>query len=281
MASSTRAVAKLSATGRSYRNGQLVVTSIGGHLNVVNDVLLHTEYLYGIDEMPSVWGTASRPTGTGSAALEAQAIAARGYALTKVLSDRSRYATTGGLDPACGCDVYDDTRSQNYTGWAKEGGADGTVWKAAVNATVQTSAGTVTIVRDGSGAFAQTVYSAAPGYPTSTTGGTADNHDAFGTAAIPYLRHVTDPNTKKYPHLPASVAHWTDSISQATAKKVFGLSSVRSIAVTSRYSSGQVKTLTAAADNGTTKKTLTKTSEQWRTTLGLPAAWVTSFTPKK
>ncbi len=287
LASSMKAVAKISATGRSYRNGELVATSIDGRLNIVNDVLLHTEYLYGIDEMPSIWGTASRSAGTGAAALQAQAVAARGYALTKVLADRIKYASPDYHDPACGCDVYDDTRSQNYTGWAKEGGADGSTWKSAVDATVQKTDGTVTIVRDGNGAFAQTVYSAAPGYPTSTTGGTANNQDAFGTARVPYLQHVTDPYTKKYMTLNASAAstksikQWTDSVSQTTAQKVFGLSSVRSIAVTSRYSSGQARTLTATADNGTGKTaTVSASPEWWRTTLGLPAAWVTSFTPK-
>ncbi|WP_284293814.1 SpoIID/LytB domain-containing protein [Luteimicrobium album] len=277
--SSVPAYATVAGAQGTYRNGELIVTAIDGQPNVVNDVLLNTEYLYGIDEMLSVWGTATRTTDgathSGLAALEAQAIASRNYALLPALKAPMA---------SCNCHVYDDTRSQNYTGWKKQNGSGGATWVKAVNATTTATTDDVVTYTDPDThvtSYAETVYSAAPGYPTSSTGGTANNKDAFGTPAIPYLQHVTDPYTKEYPHLPASVAHWTDSISQATAKKVFGLSSVRSIAVTSRYSSGQVETLTATADNGTTKKALTKTSEQWRTTLGLPAAWVTSFTPRK
>jgi stage II sporulation protein D len=277
--SSVAAYATVAGAHGTYRNGQLIVTAIDGKPNIVNDVLLNTEYLYGVDEMLSVWGQAKRTNGTatttGLAALEAQAIASRNYALLAALKAPAA---------ACNCHVYDDTRSQNYTGWKKQGAKDGPTWVGAVDATTTTTTDDVVIYTNSAGepSYAETVYSAAPGYPTATTGGTASNQDAFGTPAIPYLQHVPDPYTKTYPSLPASVISWSDrSISQATARKVFGLTSVRSIAVTARYSSGQVKALTATADDGTTKKTVTnKTAEWWRTTLSLPSSWVTSFTPK-
>jgi hypothetical protein len=50
--SSTKAVATIKGAQGSYRNGRFTITDAAGHPNIVNDVLLNTEYLYGIAEMP-------------------------------------------------------------------------------------------------------------------------------------------------------------------------------------------------------------------------------------
>jgi len=262
--SGTKAVASVLGAQGTYRNGRLEVKKVSGRPNVVNQVVLNTEYLYGLDEMPSGWGTSSNG---GAAALQAQAVAARTYAITE--------KTSKGLQPACGCHVYDDTRSQNYTGWRKQGGSYGSTWVAAVNATVQAT--TVSVLREpaaiGSG-FAETPYFASSGKGTSTLTGTANNSDAFGTAAVPYLVHKPDPYSAAAPGNP--YVSWSDSITQVQAQRIFGLSAVRSIAVTSRFSSGQLHTVTATAPNGA-RVARTKTAEGWRTALGLTGSWVVSF----
>ncbi|ANC29990.1 Amidase enhancer precursor [Isoptericola dokdonensis DS-3] len=255
----TRAVARVSGAQGTYRHGSLEVTKRSGRVNVVNRVVINTEYLYGIDEMPSGWGASSN---RGAAALQAQAVVARNYAIVEKVR---------GLKPACGCHVYDDTRSQHYVGWRKQGGSWGGAWVAAVDATVHD--GTVTVLRDAAGGFAETPYFASTGAAGGRRG-TATNAEAFGTKALPYLRHVPDGYAAKAPGNP--YLRWTDSITQAKARSIFGLSAVRSVAVTSRWSGGQVRTLTATSATGK-KVSRTRSAEGWRTTLGLTGGWVSSF----
>ena len=80
--------------GKGTYRGKLKAKAAGGGLLVINAVALEA-YVKGVvpNEMPSSWPLA---------ALEAQAVAARSYAL----------ATSGGG----AFDVYDDTRSQVYGG---------------------------------------------------------------------------------------------------------------------------------------------------------------------
>ncbi|WP_402464799.1 SpoIID/LytB domain-containing protein [Isoptericola aurantiacus] len=254
--SATKAVAHVAGAQGTYRNGRLVLTNLSGRPNVVNQVVINTEYLYGLDEMPSGW--ASSKNG-GTAALQAQAIVARNYAIR---------AKVAGHRPACGCHVYDDTRSQNYTGWKKEGGPWGGAWSAAVDATVQD--GTVSVLRDGGGGFAETPYFASSGSAGGRRG-TGANADVFGTTPLPYLVHVPDPASARAPGNP--YVSWTDSISQDRAGDIFGVGWVRTVSVTSRWSSGQVRTLQATSAGGK-KVSRTKTAEGWRTALGLRGSWV-------
>lgn len=256
----TPAVAQVVGAQGTYRHGRLVVTKLFGRVNVVNEVVINTEYLYGIDEMPSGWGA---PANRGTAALEAQAVVARNYAIVEKVKGRKA---------ACGCHVYDDTRSQNYTGWKKEGGSWGSAWVAAVDATVQE--GTVTVLRNADGGFAETPYFASTGSAGGRRG-TATNAEVFGTPALPHLVHVNDAYSAQAPGNP--YVRWSDSITQRQAQTIFGLRWVRSVAVTSRYSSGQAKTITATSPTGK-KVSRTKTADGWRTTLGVPGSWVTSFT---
>ena len=254
----TKAVATVAGAQGTYRNGRLVVTKRSNRPNVVNEVIINTEYLYGLDEMPSGWGATSN---RGAAALQAQAVAARNYAIVEKVK---------GLKPACGCHVYDDTRSQHYTGWRKQGGSWGSTWVAAVDATVQAQAGTVTVLRDADGGFAETPYFASTGSAGGRRG-TATNAEVFGTTALPYLKHVQDTYSANAPGNPYLT--WSDSVTQAKARSIFGLSSVRSITVTARWSSGQVKTLTATSATGK-KASRTKTADGWRTTLGVRGSWI-------
>src|SRR2546430_2068641 len=122
------------------------------------------EYVRGVvaGEMPHRWSIA---------ALEAQAVAARSYALAT-------------LKPGAHFDTYDDTRSQVYGGIAYE--------TARTNIAVARTAGKVLTWN---GHIATTYF-------FSTSGGrTADVHEVWPRVpAVPYLRSVDDPYDAASPH---------------------------------------------------------------------------------
>jgi SpoIID/LytB domain protein len=123
------------------------------------------KYIYGLGEVPASWP---------KAALKAQAIAGRTYALRKVrTSGQHRYP--------CDCAVYDSTLDQAYIGDAKRtgSGAYWDDWKRAVDQT----AGTVVLYR---GAPIDALYSSSSG------GYTENNENVWGGSPIPYLRGVRD-----------------------------------------------------------------------------------------
>ena len=141
--------------GRRYR-GSLIVRPAGGGLEVVNIVPLE-RYLRGVvpEEMPSHWNPE---------ALEAQAVAARSYALAM-------------LKPRRAFDLYADTRSQMYGGVAAE--------RNSTNLAIGDTAGRVLTWQ---GQVATTYYSSSSG------GRTAANVDAWpGARPVPYLVSVSDP----------------------------------------------------------------------------------------
>ena len=141
--------------GRAY-HGTLVVSSGSGRLAVVNAVDLE-DYVRGVigDEMPHRWPLA---------ALEAQAVAARSYALAV-------------MHPGRRFDLYADDRSQVYGGMGAE--TPGTLYAA-----TQTEGRILTW----DGRVARTFF-------FSTSGGrTADVRDVWPKLGdIPYLRSVPDP----------------------------------------------------------------------------------------
>jgi stage II sporulation protein D len=140
--------------GRAYR-GQLVVDVVSGKLRAI-DVLPLEQYLDGVvpAEMPASWAPA---------ALEAQAVASRSYAL----------ATRAGAAPF---DVYADSRSQVYLGASAE--------KPSTNAAVTATAGQV-LTYDGQ--VATTFF-------FSTSGGQTESAaDVWGGRSLPYLVSVPDP----------------------------------------------------------------------------------------
>jgi stage II sporulation protein D len=138
----------------AYR-GQIQVDVVDGRLRAINVVGLE-DYLYGVvpAEMPSSWPVA---------ALEAQAVASRSYAL----------ATRKIAAPF---DVYGDTRSQVYLGVSHEA--------PATNAAVDATKGQVAIY---DGKVASTFFSASSG------GATESIASAWGVAPLPYLVSVPDP----------------------------------------------------------------------------------------
>jgi stage II sporulation protein D len=139
---------------RAYR-GQIQVDVVNGRLRAI-DVVGLEDYLYGVvpAEMPSTW---SPP------ALEAQAVAARSYAL----------ATRKVAAPF---DVYGDTRSQMYLGISHE--------TPATTAAVDATKGQVVMF---GGKVASTFFFSSSG------GETESISDGWGTAPVPYLVAVPDP----------------------------------------------------------------------------------------
>ncbi len=145
----------LTFDGRAY-HGRLVLRNDGGKLSVVNSLPLDT-YLRGVvgAEMPHRW--------LGQA-LEAQAVAARSYAVAT-------------LHPSAHFDEYADQRSQMYLGIAAE--------RPSTDAAVIATEGQVLTWN---GAVATAYYSASSG------GRTADIRDLWPSMpAVPYLRPVADP----------------------------------------------------------------------------------------
>ncbi len=269
--SSSATVAVAGAQG-TYRYGNLQATVIGKRPNIVNELKMNTEYLYGIDEMPSSWGSGA---GRGLEALRAQVVAARSYVITRALRWNP---SPGGVDARCDCQVFDDSRSQNFTGWKKAGGAGSAEWRRAVDQTLTST--TVQVVRPSAAAtsaIAETPYFASSGSYTTggiTYSGTVSNAEAFGTTAIPYLSHIDDPYSVLAPGNP--YRSWTVKVSQSTAEDLFNIGKLRSVQVTQRYAGGLVQEMTARSVTGATKA-VTRTSEGWRIALGLPGAWVSGI----
>ncbi|MFI2103349.1 SpoIID/LytB domain-containing protein [Isoptericola sp. NPDC019693] len=256
-----RAVATVSGAHGSYKHGRLTATARGGVPNITNDVLLNTEYLYGIAEMPSSWGLNG-----GLSALAAQAITARSYVMTKPLL------------AACRCNVVDDVRDQYYSGWKKESeGTDakyGKVWKKGVDATTSSRTRARVLTYGGKAVAAH--------YFSSSGGRTANSEDVW-SSKIAYERSVSDPYSKAAPG--NSYASWTRKLTQSQARSLFGLGDVKTISVSAKWSSGQARTLTATSSTGK-KATVTGKADWIRSTVGkrttagsMPAAWITKITP--
>ena len=242
------ALTTVTGSGGVYRHGRLEMSVVGGLVNAVNVVRLHDEYLYGIAEMPSSWA---------SAALDAQAIIARGYAL----------ANMGSLKSGCNCNVYDTVKSQSFTGWSKENETVGTTnyglrWKAAVN---RTSVGlTQGNVVEYQGNMVTTYY-------YSSSGGRTENSEDAWSAALPYLRSVADPWSIDPKNNP-TYASWTRTLTQASVAGAFGLTDVASLDLSQRTAGGAVKVATATSSTGATGTI--NGSENLRARLGLPSGWV-------
>jgi len=261
-----------------YRHGRLKVSVIGGNVNVVNELLLNTEYLYGIAEMPSSWGL------KGPASLEAQAIAARNYAASAFLNNSGKPVK---VKAACGCHIVDDTRDQHFTGWKKENEGTnayyGKLWKAAVDATVSSNGAKGKVLRY-VGADANFSGRLVTAYYSSSTGGATLNSEDAWASKVPYIRSVNDPWSLD-PRAGNPNATWKAEFTQAEARKFFGLPDVVAIKVSKTYQGGGVAALTATSSAGTSK-TVSGKADAMRTQVNAAAtgyvksAWMKSFTPE-
>lgn len=246
---SSTSVVRGSTKRRDYRWGAVRVSHANGLLESVITLDLHAEYLRGIAEMPSSWP---------AAALQAQVTVARSYALVA--------AATAPRSSCGGCQIWDDQRSQMYTGWAKESERIGSVdygakWVAAVTAT-QGSATTGLAVLYG-GKPINAVYS-------SSTGGRTRDSAAVWGGSLPYLRSVSDAWSLDR-GLNPSFAAWTRSVPVSGLTAVFGVPTVSWVGVTARDGAGAATTVTAVSGTG---QRVSVDGESFRSRFGLPSSWV-------
>jgi stage II sporulation protein D len=196
----------VSVGNRSYR-GTIEVTSTGPALQAIDVVGLEA-YVQGVvpGEMPTAWP---------AAALQAQAIAARSYALATLVKGRA-------------WDLYPDGRSQQYLG----AGAETPETTAAVKAT----SGSVLLY----GGTAATTF-----YSSSSGGRTQSGFDAFGLD-VPYLPAQDDPWDVRSPY-----HRWQPrSYTGQELAKALGLSAPATD-VQARFSqSGRVIALSVTAADG-------------------------------
>jgi SpoIID/LytB domain protein len=219
----------LDTSGHRYRYGQVEARAryspVAGAtvISAVNVVRLHDEYVFGIGEMPSSWP---------SAALQAQAIASRGYALVKYRQ---------GVRSGCWCHVFADTSDQVFVGWSKQAGPSGARWTAAVKAT-NTSPTTSSMVLVG-GVPAQTFF-------FSSSGGRTQNSEDVWGSKLTYLRSVDDRWSLDRTNNPN--AAWGPRMrTQQQVASAFGLPNVARLDLSDRYASGAVRLAKAWSTGGT------------------------------
>ena len=229
---------------RTYliRYGQIgikwVENTVGpGQMEITASMRLGDEYLYGLGEVPSSWP---------SAALEAQAIAARTFAMTKL--DRIR--------KACDCNIYSTTRDQNYVGYSKESEPIyGIKWRDAVDRTRGLS-----ILWQGKPIQA---------FFFSSSGGMTQNVKDVWGSEFPYLVNRPD-SWSVNALLNPRYATWTRNISQTVMAKAFDLPDVDRYQVLARSVTGSVFRIRAISSLGERK---VLTGETFRSRVGLPSTW--------
>ncbi len=175
-----KAAKRIRIEGEGSYRGSLVARAASGGLNVINRVPLEA-YIKGViaNEVPSSWP---------GAALRAQAVAARSYALAT------------GVDGE-GFDQYDDTRSQVYGGVGSE--------VKSTNKAARRTKGEVVKYRG----------DVIPAFFFSTSGGRTENveYGFPGGAPKPYLRSVRDPHDDASP-----VHRWKLSYSRSQMQSRLG-----------------------------------------------------------
>ena len=222
--SPTISVTQSGSTER-FRYGQIQAKVVKGLMEVTTSLSLHDEYLWGISEVPSNWP---------AAVLEAQAIAARSYALSKIAT----------IKPSCDCHVYSHIADQNFVGFSKEAEPKiGKLWKAAVVRTNIDTSTSLAILSKGKPI--QAYYSSSSGGATQTT------LDAWGTATA-YTQSVSDTASVEVKNNPR-FAKWNASADQRIVATAFLLPDIITLEIMSRNTAGAVTYIKGTSSNGSTK----------------------------
>ena len=230
-----------SGVAQKLRYGQIQVKAIktpsGYRIAMTNSVRLADEYLWGISEMPSFWPVA---------ALEAQAIASRTYALSKAGIYRS----------ACDCDLYGSISDQSFLGYAKEIERKfGVVWKEIVTRTAG-----LTITQAGLPITA---------YFTSSSGGKTELAvNAWGSSRD-YTQIVDDPGSLDLALNPRFVT-WSREVPQSVVAAAFLLPDVVSLEILGVNESGTVSQIQATSSTGVK---VALRGETFRSRTKIPSAW--------
>ena len=267
-----------------YRYGTLEVaagrfgdTSVD--LNVVNTLRLGDEYLYGLGEVPSSWE---------SAALQAQAIAARSYALATYnevinLASTIRFAGTK-VRSACLCQIYSTIVDQNFVGFNKEYASQGSRWTSAVDATIPAAG-------SGMGSIVMYKGKVIKAFFASSTGGSSQPiSQVWGADTYPWSQVVND----RWSLLPSTGnpnISWTQTISQGTLTRNLNsigvpVSAVKSLTLAEVYPSGGASKLKVVSATGKThvitvgpRGTITPDTLRW--VLAVRATYLTRIKASK
>lgn len=245
--------AGFASDGHRYRYGSVLVASAApGTFQVNNRVRIHDEYLLGVAEVSNSWPAAS---------LQAQALAARSYALSKA----------GTLRSLCLCHLDDGGGpyfDQTFAGWVKESGAQGQNWRGAVAATyANTTLDGKTVLR---GKAILSAGKPIPAFYYAASGGRTQNSAEVWGGVLPWAQSVDD-----HWSLDASVpwSRWVPrERTQAQVAAAFGLPDVLRIDLSSRTSGTGVKTAVARSSSGASASI---SGEALRSRLSLPGTWVT------
>jgi stage II sporulation protein D len=225
-----------------YKYGYITIKALKGTLVVTNTLALRDEYLWGISEVPSSWP---------AAALEAQAIASRSYALSKLSIIR----------PSCDCQVFSHISDQNFVGYSKESEPRfGHFWKDAVSRTIIDTSTSLVVLSNGKPA--QTYFFSSSGGATQTT------RDAWGEATA-FTQSVPDTASVDV-KLNPRFASWKASSTQELVAKAFLLPNVVSLEILSRNKAGAVTFIAATSAEGVTKKIR---GDTFRSRAKLPSPW--------
>ena len=229
-------------TTKKYRYGQMQfravkAATLGYRIEVTNSVRLSDEYLWGISEVPSSWP---------EAALQAQAIASRTYAMSKA----------GIYRTACDCDLYGEISDQSFLGYAKEIEKGwGQFWKAAV-----TNTAGLTITQAGKPITA---------YFGSSTGGLTETAvNAWGTEKS-FTQTVADVSSLD-PVLNPRFYKWDRTITQASVAAAFLLPDVVTLEIVTKNATGTVGTIRATSSTGIQKSLR---GETFRSRTKIPSAY--------
>ena len=229
-------------TTKRYRYGQMQfravkAATLGYRIEITNSVRLSDEYLWGISEVPSTWP---------EAALQAQAIASRTYAMSKA----------GIYRTACDCDLYGEISDQSFLGYAKEIEKGwGQFWKAAV-----TNTAGLTITQAGKPITA---------YFGSSTGGLTETAvNAWGTEKA-FTQTVADVSSLD-PLLNPSFYRWDRTITQASVAAAFLLPDVVTLEIVTKNATGTVGTIKATSSAGVQKSLR---GETFRSRTKIPSAY--------
>ena len=206
------------------------------------------KYLFGLSEVPASWP---------AAVLEAQAIAGRTYAFSKIKRLGQH------LSP-CDCAVYDSVADQAYTGDTKRTGS-GQYWAAWKNAVKNTNRKVILH----KGQPIQALYSSSSG------GHTEHNENVWGGAPIPYLRGVSDKadNVSANPNHKWSVDMTWGALRQKLDAR-WGIGNLRRFKLVKPFGvSGRVTVVKSASEGGVkivgSNKTVRAGGWDIRQTLGL------------
>jgi SpoIID/LytB domain protein len=229
-------------TTKRYRYGQMQfravkAATLGYRIEVTNSVRLSDEYLWGISEVPSSWP---------EAALQAQAIASRTYAMSKA----------GIYRTACDCDLYGEISDQSFLGYAKEIEKGwGQFWKAAV-----TNTAGLTITQAGKPITA---------YFGSSTGGLTETAvNAWGTEKS-FTQSVADLSSLD-PVINPRFFKWDRTITQGSVAAAFLLPDVVTLEIVMKNATGTVATIKATSSAGIQKSLR---GETFRSRTKIPSAY--------